>query len=149
MAGPVIWLDCDDATANRILLGDNRTAEVAQWDDQQLLDLLTEMVATDEAALLGSGFSEEDLAVLTRRVAAINAGEIDYSREWDRAGMPDYDSDDLTSAYRTVIHFRSEDDADRFFDEIDRPRKKSFWWPDADGYVGLLSGSRVVGGGDG
>lgn len=38
--GLVLWVDDDDATATRRALADNRTAELAEWDDNILSDLL-------------------------------------------------------------------------------------------------------------
>src|SRR6516225_797950 len=34
---PVLWVDVDDDRARRILVADNRTAELASWDDVELL----------------------------------------------------------------------------------------------------------------
>jgi hypothetical protein len=74
--GPVIWCEVDDATAKRILAGDNRTAELASWDTDALLALLTEMGATD-AALLGSAFTMDDMAILAAAQLA-DEGSRDY-----------------------------------------------------------------------
>jgi len=63
--GPVIWLDCDDKTATRILLADNRTAELAAWDESALLSLLRGM---GEAEFAGAGFTTFDLEALARSV---------------------------------------------------------------------------------
>lgn len=65
--GPVLWVDVDDATAERILVADNRTGELAAWDEEALLGLLRDMSA-GEAALAGTGFSEDDLANLAARL---------------------------------------------------------------------------------
>ena len=64
--GPVLWLDVDDATANRILVADNRTAELAHWDDSALLALLNEMT-NSELGLAGLGFTGDDLTSLVAR----------------------------------------------------------------------------------
>lgn len=61
--GPVLWVDCDDATARRILLADNRTAELAAWDSRALSSLLSGMAA-EAGGLAGSGFTTEDLAAM-------------------------------------------------------------------------------------
>lgn len=54
--GPVLWVDCDDETALRILLADNQTAALASWDDEELAALLG-----DVGDLTGTGFGEADL----------------------------------------------------------------------------------------
>lgn len=52
-----VWVvDVDDDTATRILLADNRTADLGEYDDQQLIDLLTHM-----EDLEGSGYTPDDL----------------------------------------------------------------------------------------
>lgn len=65
---PVIAVDCDDDLARKILLADNHFARLAVWDEDALAALLASMVATDEG-LAGSGFTEDDLAVLLARQA--------------------------------------------------------------------------------
>jgi hypothetical protein len=62
---PVLWLDCDDDVAERILLVDNRSAELATWDMDQLTALLTERSAADLGGLIGTGFTTDDLAILS------------------------------------------------------------------------------------
>ena len=41
---PVIWVDADDEQALRILLADNRTNDLAGYDDKALLELLSDVV---------------------------------------------------------------------------------------------------------
>lgn len=55
----VTWVDVDEATERRILLADNRTAELATYDEKALLDLL---LTVDDLA--GTGYSPEDLEAL-------------------------------------------------------------------------------------
>jgi len=59
---PVYWVDVDDATARRIMLADNRTAELATYDDELLADLLK--VVQQEDGLLGTGWIDDDIALL-------------------------------------------------------------------------------------
>lgn len=58
---PVYWIDCDDDEATRILLADNRVADLADYDDQALLDLLSDF----DNDLVGLGFDERDIEELT------------------------------------------------------------------------------------
>jgi DNA N-6-adenine-methyltransferase (Dam)/ParB/Sulfiredoxin domain len=53
---PVILLDVDDDQARRILLIDNRSSDVATYDDQALLSLLVELEGT-----AGTGFDATDI----------------------------------------------------------------------------------------
>lgn len=56
------FVDVDDATARRIVLVDNRSNDLASYDDQVLADLL-EAIATEEGpeGLVGTGFDGDDL----------------------------------------------------------------------------------------
>lgn len=64
---PVFYLDVPDRdTAIRILLGDNRTSDLATNDDEALRTLLEELAAS-EAGLAGTAFTDDDLAALLGR----------------------------------------------------------------------------------
>jgi ParB-like chromosome segregation protein Spo0J len=60
----VHWLDCDDETAIRVMLADNRANDLATYDDTALAELLKELNST-EVALSGTGFTAEFLQELT------------------------------------------------------------------------------------
>jgi hypothetical protein len=60
---PGIVVDCDDETATRILLADNRTSDLATYDTESLTELLT-LVNSETDGLLGTGYLESDLAAL-------------------------------------------------------------------------------------
>lgn len=55
----VTWLDVDEDTARRIVLADNRTADLGGYDDSVLLSLLQEM-----PDLIGTGYDGDDLLAL-------------------------------------------------------------------------------------
>jgi len=63
---PVYWVDVDDRTARRILLADNRAADLATYDDDKLVELL--LGATTDDDLLGTGFDATDVADLLLKV---------------------------------------------------------------------------------
>jgi hypothetical protein len=52
---PVIWVDCDDDEALRILLVDNRTNDLAAYDDEALNRLLAQIL-TESGHLDGTGY---------------------------------------------------------------------------------------------
>jgi ParB-like chromosome segregation protein Spo0J len=58
-----VLVDVDDEQAKRILLIDNRANDVAGYDDRALADLLRSLADTD-GALLGTGYTADDLADL-------------------------------------------------------------------------------------
>ena len=57
------FVDVDDQAAARIVLADNRTADLGTYDNALLLDLLQDL-ADSEAKLEGTGFEDEDLDAL-------------------------------------------------------------------------------------
>lgn len=59
---PVVWLDCTDDEAERILLADNRLADLGKYDDGVLARLLQGV--SEESGLAGTGYSEKDLEKL-------------------------------------------------------------------------------------
>jgi len=57
---PIERVECDDETAMRILLADNRTAEKAEREPEPLADLLESLETTDDG-LTGTGYDGGDL----------------------------------------------------------------------------------------
>lgn len=57
---PTVWVDVDDSRAQRILLADNRTADLAVNDQAALLALLEELSITDDV-LAGTGYDLDQL----------------------------------------------------------------------------------------
>lgn len=88
---PVVWLDVDDERARRILLVDNRSADLAGYDDPELAALLVELSGSGDA-LRGTGFADEDLADV---LARLNPPSLDDLA--DRYGNEPTDHDLLTS----------------------------------------------------
>jgi DNA modification methylase len=58
----VVWVDVDDEAAARIVLADNRLADLGSYDDAALLEVL-QAAGPD---LAGTGYSDKDFAVLLR-----------------------------------------------------------------------------------
>ena len=57
---PVTWVDVDDDHALRILLADNRTNDLATYDDHALADLLKSLHEST-GTLAGTGYDGDDL----------------------------------------------------------------------------------------
>jgi len=68
---PVIWVDVEDDHALRILLADNRTNDLATYDDNALAELLQELA--DAGSLAGTGYDGDALDEL---LADLGGGEI-------------------------------------------------------------------------
>lgn len=64
---PVIVVDCDDETAEKIALADNRTSDLASYDNEVLRMLLEDRAKRDHG-LKGTGFADADLAKLQAKV---------------------------------------------------------------------------------
>jgi hypothetical protein len=60
------FIECDDDRALRILLADNRTNDLATYDDNALADLLKEL-ASSELGFIGSAYDGDDLDTLLGR----------------------------------------------------------------------------------
>ena len=63
---PVYWVDCDNERARAILLADNKTADLASWNDHTLLELLQEADANDY--LLDTAFDQVDIQKLLQKL---------------------------------------------------------------------------------
>lgn len=85
---PALFLDVDDDQARRILLVDNRTNDLAGYDDRELAALLADLSA-DGGDLLGTGFTDADLTALLDRLAPPTPPD----------GFPDADPDALKIDY--------------------------------------------------
>jgi ParB-like chromosome segregation protein Spo0J len=75
---PVVLLDVDQYHAKRIMLADNRTAALAMPDNALLLNILNELHDAD--SLIGTGYRENDLEVLTHLAEIPVAGEDDFAQ---------------------------------------------------------------------
>jgi ParB-like chromosome segregation protein Spo0J len=64
---PVAWVDVDDERATKILLADNRTSDLATYDEAVLSSMLKELA--DGIGLVGTGYGEEDLNDLIRKIS--------------------------------------------------------------------------------
>jgi hypothetical protein len=76
---PIVELDVDDRTAARIVLADNRTADLGTYDNSELVYLLEELQTGD--TLLGTGYNDNDL----EQLKALADVEPDYG---DHASWP-------------------------------------------------------------
>ncbi len=59
---PVYWVDVNDEEAQKIVLADNRTSDLASYDEHILSTLLSEIAANED--LLGTGYDGDDVDAL-------------------------------------------------------------------------------------
>lgn len=132
--GPVIYLDVDDDTRDRLLASWNESTRRGVNDEAKVVQLLRGLQPAPKG-LTGTGYTEEAVASIVHRLAA--AGKFDVTGEWE--GMPRFQNPGKMSAYTCVVHFPSHQDAAAFFKLIDRPLTRTLWWPEHDGHVGFPS----------
>jgi len=80
---PVIWVDVDDQQAQRLMQVDNRSTDVASYDDQILLSILEALPSLD-----GTGYDTDDLLDLAARsegIASLGSGEPLDPSSWAEA----------------------------------------------------------------
>lgn len=65
---PIIEVDCDDATADRILLADNKIADLGSYDQAALLALVEDRAKNGD--LKGTGFVDMDLERMKAKLQA-------------------------------------------------------------------------------
>jgi len=99
----VTYVDCDDDRALRILLADNRTNDLATYDDAALADLLRELADT-EAGLAGTMFNGDDLDDLCARI--IQPTILNVEDAFSR--LPQNDRPDATQMTFTVTLDQAE-----------------------------------------
>lgn len=78
---PIIEVDVDDDLARRILLADNRTNDLASYDNQLLTDLLTGIAQENPEALLGTGYDGDDLDDLLAMLQESNGTDGNVMRD--------------------------------------------------------------------
>jgi ParB-like chromosome segregation protein Spo0J len=125
-----------EATAYAI--ADNRTAELAEWDDTALAAQLRALQSED-FDLDAVGYTDDEVDALIGRLA----GELvdDPQGEWQ--GMPAFEHEDQESAFKVHVHFRNEEDVRAFEELVGQkipPNTRAIWYPRADRQVVKGSG---------
>jgi ParB-like nuclease domain len=129
-----LGIAADDPRALKVLAGDNEIGRGAETDDRALTEILKEINNSDLTDLLGSGFTEEQLAALV--MITRPASEIQDKNEaahW--AGMPEFGED--PDVLKLVLSFRSGEDRKRCLKMLKITSAKkalsgptlSAWWP--------------------
>lgn len=101
----VVVSDLSEEDMRAFAIADNRTAELASWDEKVLWESITGM----------ENVESDELAFTAAEVEAINPnyeGIGDPESAWE--GMPEYVNEDQTSYRHIVVHFASDEDANAF-----------------------------------
>ena len=80
---PVTWIDCDDETALRVMIADNRTTRLGHDNPAALAELLAELAATETGLGAGLGYDGDDLDQLISDLAGMPA-DVQF-REYDES----------------------------------------------------------------
>lgn len=131
-------IDVDEDRAARIVLVDNRSAEVGTFDTEALTGLLDGLPGLD-----GTGYSDIDLDNLRASLEP----PVDPYKEWE--GMPHYEQEDGTPERSITVHFRDAEKVQDFAALIDVPisdKAKSIYFPREE--RNDLTGVHYVGGGN-
>jgi ParB-like chromosome segregation protein Spo0J len=122
-----------EATAYAI--ADNRSGELAEWDDPALGAQLRALQSEDfDLASIGYDAGEVN-TLLARLGGEIPAGEVveDPAGEW--GGMPEFEHEDQTSQFRAIVHFANEDDMRAFEELVGQTipaNTRAIWYPKAE-----------------
>lgn len=109
----VVYVDVDDDQAQRIMLVDNRTNDLATYDDSALGDLLTELAGTP-GGLEGTGYDGDDLDELLATLGPSD-GDERYTPAWIFEGMRVEFDVDLAAPPGGIPHIPTK----RFFTKDD------------------------------
>lgn len=104
-------------------IADNRTGELAVWDEEKLLKTMNLLQIDDTIDSVVTGFSPVDLDQMGIAFASTDIMEL-----WE--GMPEFDQEDKT-AYRSItVHFHNEDAIKDFEEklELSLPKKAKYIW---------------------
>ena len=110
-----------EATAYGI--ADNRTSELAEWDESVLSALLQGIVIEDEDLLIATGFDESDMEKL------IGAEVLDNDSEY--VGMPEFENDEVKEVC-LIVYFASDEDKEQFSVKVCQAVSKQtrfVWYP--------------------
>lgn len=103
---PVLWIDVDHRTALRILLVDNRSAELASSDSEGVA-LALEQLSKDDPLLSGSGYSLDDYERMIARPAITRTRLESHPSAVDAKKRP-----------RLIISLRPKDDGATLLAEL-------------------------------
>jgi len=123
----IVRTDLTGVGATAFGIADNRTAELAEWDEK--LGEMLKALKADDVHLPDIGFDELTLAQLLATPVPVETGETQASDEW--TGMPEFEGE--TEAHKkVVVSFANENDFNEFFKLLGQEHTeltKSIWFP--------------------
>jgi ParB-like chromosome segregation protein Spo0J len=107
----VVTVDVDDDQASRIVVADNRTADLGGYDERLMLELLADLPDLD-----GTGYDPGDVDALEALLAELDEGDDDPQSvldESDRAGWPIIRAQVPPEVHARFSAVAGDDDANR------------------------------------
>ena len=124
----IVRSDLAGVSATAFGIADNRTAELAEWDEK--LGEMLQALKADNVNLPDIGFDELTLSQLLAAPVPVETGDTTAHDEW--SGMPEMDNE--TEAFKKVIvSFANAEDFKAFFETIGQEHSdttKSIWFPE-------------------
>jgi hypothetical protein len=122
--------DWSPSEATAYGIADNRSAELAEWDDVALTTTLRAL-QSEGVGIEDLGYSGDEVDLLLQRLA----GELvdDPEGEWE--GMPEFEHQDLTAVQSLHVHFKSREDVQAFAKLIGQEiteKTKWLWYPERE-----------------
>jgi hypothetical protein len=108
----VVRTKLEGAEAIAYAVADNRTAELAIWDEDALAQTLAALHTDESIDELVTGFTQLDFDEL-----CVPKEDVDLSDEWE--GMPEFIQEDKTAHKRIVVHFKDEKTVKDFAEKMD------------------------------
>lgn len=105
---PVIFMDVDDALAKKIMLVDNQTSDLAEYNDDSLFALLDEMNSSEEG-LIGSGYDEDSLDKLISTINTKNKSIESVKAEQEEIELSDIEKQNYKDSQEIFIIMTSDD----------------------------------------
>jgi len=83
----VVWTTDDELTAKAFAIADNRTSDLAVYDDQALGELLADLVADDQGLLEASGWDRDAVAELLADIDRASAEAEEIEQHPDKGNL--------------------------------------------------------------
>jgi len=123
----IIRTDLSGAEAKAFAIADNRTAELASWDDDALAQTLAALQNDESIEHIAAGFTDYEIN------AIIGLTNEDAESEWE--GMPGFEHEDQRSHRSIKVHFRNDESFDEFMRLVKQTgtdKTKYIWFPELE-----------------
>ncbi len=127
----VVETQLEAAAATAYAIADNRTAELAAWDDAKLSAELAKLV-DDPDLQAATGFDPAAVDLLLSRVAQDSGSTEVQSAEQSWQGMPTFDTQDKTAFRQFTVHCPDHAAVELLAERLGiklTERTRAFWFP--------------------